>query len=147
MWGNVVQTFQPVFDFDRLTLSGLPRIPVTSLTGMLKNEVSFLSWLIVIWVAFVAGNKQKKDETHRELRLQLRFVETGESLASICWLKMGCRQEVIHSGLVLQNILLAISQFFSPNGLFLQETLGLRPYKKRYRIPQDPWSGCTQTSA
>ena len=113
MWGNVVQTFQPVFDFDRLTLSGLPRIPVTSLTGMLKNEVSFLSWLIVIWVAFVAGNKQKKDETHRELRLQLRFVETGESLASICWLKVGCRQEVIDSGLVLQNILLAISQFFS----------------------------------
>ena len=33
-----------------LTLSGLPLIPVTSLTGMLKKEVSFLSWLIVIWV-------------------------------------------------------------------------------------------------
>ena len=35
---------------DLLTLSGLPLIPVTSLTGMLKKEVSFLSWLIVIWV-------------------------------------------------------------------------------------------------
>ena len=33
-----------------LTLSGLPLIPVTSFTGMLKNEVNFLSWLIVIWM-------------------------------------------------------------------------------------------------
>ena len=48
--GQILRVGDPDQVLDLLTLSGLPLIPVTSLTGMLKKEVSFLSWLIVIWV-------------------------------------------------------------------------------------------------
>ena len=37
-------------------MSGLALIGVTSLMGMLKKEVSFLSWLIVIWEKVVKEN-------------------------------------------------------------------------------------------
>ena len=94
-----------------LTLSGLPLIPVTSLTGMLKKEVSFLSWLIVIWVRWGMCNSKWNEVkiecsmnkvastgdksvtiAHRKFCLQLRFVKAGESFASVSWLKMGRRQ-------------------------------------------------------
>ena len=44
----------------KLTMSGLALIGVTSLIGMLKKEVSFLSWLIVIWERVVKANDLMK---------------------------------------------------------------------------------------
>ena len=41
-------------------MSGLALIGVTSLIGMLKKEVSFLSWLIVIWKKLVKENALMK---------------------------------------------------------------------------------------
>ena len=87
-------------------MSGLALIGVTSLMGMLKKEVSFLSWLIVIWEKVVKENALMKNFgklgesgqrkcsyemiAHRKLRFQLRFIEARKRLASVRWLEMGC---------------------------------------------------------